>query len=481
MLTFKSPKSHWWDCLVLFFLAFGVLLFDLHWARLDTRPPHPDMGRHLWTSLAYLHLFHPEHFYRLWTNYYFYPPFRYWITIPFYLIFGDNFETAILSNLVFIFILTFSVYGLGKELWGRLTGILAAIFILANPFYVGQFKEYQLDAPLGAMVALSLYLLVKTKDFDDRKYSIWFGVSLGLGMLTKWTFFFAMVLPTALSLVRARRNGKVANGFLVVLFGFLVSAIWYLNHPRMLFTDVFLLKTQEGDQPLLTLDTLSFYLRALNPQLFLLPLLMFVFGLARFFRDGTKGRRKYLVVEFLIGNYIFFTMLHKDYRYTMPMLVGIALMSVYWIQEIQRKHIKLALVLSFAAYEVATFFIVSFGASWLPPETRIGPLIVFGQHGYLIGPPVKDDWHQEEIVEMISRAPLKTKAVFYDGLESNYFNSWGWAYFCEKYGVKRSDKIEDASFLIIRGKRPLDIRVGFDSIKEFLLPDGTNVKVLKRL
>jgi len=39
------------------------------------------------------------------------------------------------------------------------------------------------------MVALSVYLLIRTDYFGNKKYSALFGLSVGLGMLTKWTYF----------------------------------------------------------------------------------------------------------------------------------------------------------------------------------------------------------------------------------------------------------------------------------------------------
>ena len=155
------------------------------------------MGRHLWTSLLYLHELRLRTFYHLWTNYYYYPPFRYWTTLPFYLAFGTSLKVAVLSNIVFIALLVFSMYGIGRELWDRTTGLLSALFISALPLIASQFKEYQLDSELTAMVAWSLYALIRTREFSNRRDSLWFGLTFGLGMLTKWTFFNCMALPLA--------------------------------------------------------------------------------------------------------------------------------------------------------------------------------------------------------------------------------------------------------------------------------------------
>jgi 4-amino-4-deoxy-L-arabinose transferase-like glycosyltransferase len=59
-----------------------------------------------------------------------------------------------MSNVVFIAIMAYSIYGIGFELWNRTTGLLSSLFVLSMPMLVSQFKEYQLDAQLSAMAAL---------------------------------------------------------------------------------------------------------------------------------------------------------------------------------------------------------------------------------------------------------------------------------------------------------------------------------------
>ncbi|MER3412370.1 MAG: 4-amino-4-deoxy-L-arabinose transferase, partial [Thermoleophilia bacterium] len=79
-------------------------------------------------------------------------------------------------------------YGLGRRLWGRGTGLLAALLVATSPMLASLFKDFMLDAPLTAMTALALYLLVRSQELARRGASIALGVACGLGMLTKWSF-----------------------------------------------------------------------------------------------------------------------------------------------------------------------------------------------------------------------------------------------------------------------------------------------------
>src|SRR5262249_15042763 len=156
---------------------------------------HWDMGHHLFDSLVYEHLSlaHPL---RLLETYTYYPPFVYWTTDVFYALLGsDALWVAELSNTVFVAILVFSTYGLGSRLWGRRVGTLAAVFVVTTPMLVTAFKEYMLDAPLTAMVALALYLLVAGDRFAGRGHALALGAACGFGLLTKWTFAVVLALP----------------------------------------------------------------------------------------------------------------------------------------------------------------------------------------------------------------------------------------------------------------------------------------------
>ena len=105
----------------------------------------------------------------------------YWVTDVFYAVLGTGRGIAILSNVVFLAILVFSTYGIGKALWSSRVGLLAALFAVTAPMFVSQFKEYMLDAPLAAMVAAALYFLIRCGSFSDRRFSLWFGVACGGG------------------------------------------------------------------------------------------------------------------------------------------------------------------------------------------------------------------------------------------------------------------------------------------------------------
>jgi len=133
-------------------VVLAVTAVNVAWLAVETRPPHWDMAHHLANSLVYLHsIGDPVPFL---TGYLFYPPLAYWVTDVFYAVTGSEaMWVAAVSNVVWMAILVFSTFGIGKRLWNARVGWLSVVFVLAAPIIVSSSKEYMLDVPQTAMAA----------------------------------------------------------------------------------------------------------------------------------------------------------------------------------------------------------------------------------------------------------------------------------------------------------------------------------------
>ncbi len=124
-----------------------------------------------------------------------YPPVTYLVTQVFYVLGGVSTTSARLSLSFFVVIFLLSMFGIGKELGGRYSGAVVMALAAASPHILNLSRFYFLEFPQTAMTALSLYLLLKTDGFVNRKYSLIFGVVLALSFLTKWSTAFFMIVP----------------------------------------------------------------------------------------------------------------------------------------------------------------------------------------------------------------------------------------------------------------------------------------------
>jgi 4-amino-4-deoxy-L-arabinose transferase-like glycosyltransferase len=382
---------------------------NLIWIARDTRPPFWDMADKQTAAL---------HIYDAFANFgvralvliprvtEFYPPLYQSVVAAFYALFGKTIDAAQWANLPAIALLFIATYAVGRTLlMNPLAAATAAVLVNFYPYLLWLSRETLVDYWLTAMVALAIWLLILTREFSDRTKSIAFGVICGLGMLTKWTFAFFLVLPALWMARKNWRNAGIAAGTAA-----LVAAYWYIPAGQSLLTLYRINSAQsvtEGDPNRLTLQAIIFYVRAMEGyQLFLPLFLLFIAGsilLAKNFE-----REWIPVVLWIIGGWLglmFFQ--NKDPRYTAPLLPAVALISA---QIFQRKEV---LVLLLVPLLVLQHYLVSFGVTALPPRVVLaqgveGPLSwhwnLYTQSYFgLWGAPANEDWRIEHVLQTITR------------------------------------------------------------------------------
>jgi hypothetical protein len=103
----------------------------------------------------------------------------------FYSAFGRSLFSAKLSLLPYLCILIFSTYQIGRLMISPFAGCISAYLVFMSPLIFTSSRQFQLDFPLSAMVALSIALLLASDTFKQRKYSFLFGLALGWMLLIK--------------------------------------------------------------------------------------------------------------------------------------------------------------------------------------------------------------------------------------------------------------------------------------------------------
>jgi len=166
-----------------------------------------------------------------------YPPLAYLIANLFYVFWGTSSMVARLSIQVFTVIFLLSMFGIGYKL-GKYPGAFSATLLAgASPYVLKYSKLYFLDFPQAAMTALSLYLLLKTEGFRDRKYSLLFGLALAGALLTKWTTAFFISLPVLWFVVplfsRNRRFLTVMKIFSPLAGFSILGTAWYFRQAQL--------------------------------------------------------------------------------------------------------------------------------------------------------------------------------------------------------------------------------------------------------
>lgn len=424
----------------------GVLI----WRSIDQRPPHWDMARHLYTAEVYSQLLSGHQWLDLIWHYMYYPPLLYIWAAKWQALFGHSVMSAVVSNVLWVGLIVGSMIAIGRSLRVQYAGILGSVFFLTMPLVGSVIRDFQIDIPLTAMVALTLAVLIRTKRFTSLNWSLFCGICFGLGMLTKWTYPAFVALPAAVVMLaglstKHDRRLVLQNIITSLAVGTVIAQPWYVRNIDAVRGDFRANGTaagvNEGDPAIRSLAGLLWYPRAILRDYLWLPWLAPV---AAAFAHALKTRSQNLSLETLVllssslGGLLCFTLLrNKDARYILPIFVGVSIWAGVQLASWLRKNptqlltglIGALIVLSY----LATSFI-SFNANLV-----FGPLTWWRSTGYITGSPERAQWCQEE---SFMRARTYSSVVQAGGIDSIWYNDWGNRYFAmrEKVAAESADK-----------------------------------------
>lgn len=440
-----------------------ICLLALHvtanciWLAQDTSPPAWDPSGHLTQSLDYYDILTAGKFGNVFLDSNRYPPLVYVTTTPFYLMFGRSEDVACMSLMQYLAILIFSTYFLGRYMFNRTTGLLSAFLVSMYPVIFGLTRQYFLDLPLTAMAALGVLILIQGRNLKTQKDYLSIGLILLLGTLTKIQYVVFLAGPLIVLFIgQFVKEKKKENTFLkasieislgivclaLVLSIWLIPNIGYNSH--IISRSLYLLS---GDwlQNVFSEAVLHYFFALIYQASF--PLFLFFAAGLCFLAKQKNNIFSLALLSWIILPYMFFTIEMLDYRYTMPFLPAVALLSTYWITNIKKESLKKALILLLLLISVAQFLLLSFesdagtykrvvqimapvsshdvstaplaGNRWM---TQNGSYYT-GNAGYdvyfsgcanpitVTYPPRKEDWKTNRILELINRTKKEDNAT----------------------------------------------------------------------
>jgi 4-amino-4-deoxy-L-arabinose transferase-like glycosyltransferase len=318
-------------------LLFAVLCaVTVVWILIDRRPPEWDHANHLERAVdcyRRLRIVSDSAVREILESSSFYPPLVTCAAGALYFVFPIAPLTAQAVMMGVLGLAMACLYGLGRRLADTETGLWAAFFLGTAPFVVFSLTNFQLDLPLAAMVAMTLYTLVRAEDFSEPRWSLALGLALGLGMLTKPPFAVYTAPPLAWSLWRAcrsperrRRLGWAATSLAV---GVVLALPWYgprlFGLPMQILNRSFKQAAEQQNAEPLTAAGLLYYPRTLPTQLGLLAGLLLLWGLWALRKN--RAARPLLWMAILAPFLVFSLIQNKNLRYTLPILPAAALVA----------------------------------------------------------------------------------------------------------------------------------------------------------
>ena len=388
---------------------------DLVWIAIDTRPPFWDMANHANWSLGVLRDFQHNGVAALFTlpqDSGSYPPLYYLVTAIFYAVFGSTIDAAQLANLPAIVLLGLATYGIARHLMGPGAAVLAAMIANFIPLMLWLSRETMLEYWLTAMVALSMWAFLKTKEFSNPKWTLAFGLCCGLGMLTKWTFVIFVALPAIWA--ARKRPGNAVKGFAIAA---VVASYWYI--PQFYTMPQFWRQnaaaaTFERD-PSAIPQSMLFYVRAFEGSVLFLPLFVLTAaGIVLVFLNWRNSFPKWTPLALsLIGSICGLMLLPStDPRYAVGVLPA---MAVFAAAPLEKRTSAQGVLAGFLVFQ---HVLVSFGIPQLPERVVLmrgpeGPLpfdwnIYTQTYFNLWGKPERQEWHIEDVLKRVSTGATGT-------------------------------------------------------------------------
>jgi len=216
-------------------------------------------------------------------------------------------------------------YAIGKALYGRLPGALAAAVLALMPYHVVVSRQFLLDGPMVFFATLTLYMLTR---FGKSQRPAWLyaaGVTMGLTVLSKETGIIMMgAIYTFLALspkVRVRIRDLLVASVLALLviapFPITILLAGGASTGRSYLTWQ-LFRRPNHDW--------FFYFQVIPPALGIVTVILAVLGLVVLWRE--RSWRESLLLSWIFIPFAFFQIWPvKGFQYLLPIAPAVALLA----------------------------------------------------------------------------------------------------------------------------------------------------------
>jgi len=282
----------------------------------------------------------------------------------YYRIFGLTTKNELVINTLFLIILLISVYKIGEHMYNKQIGILSSIFINSFCIIIIISKRAAREFPLLSILALTFWMLLKTDYFRDRKFSLLFGLALGLTSLVKYSFI-VYVLPMSLYIIYSlkfvynnfynKKHKKISkkiltNIFIALIIFFIISLSWYLVHFLGVFNEMkyrlYEDPTEAGKLDLDLLSNITYHYKAmLNYNIGFLFTILFTLGIIYKFLNKSKFEEKLLITTFMIPYLFFIFMPIKAIYHLVPIYFVIPIITTEFIFKLKKLRLSLFIIL----------------------------------------------------------------------------------------------------------------------------------------
>jgi hypothetical protein len=397
-----------------------------------------------------------------------------------YFIFGLNSHLELIINILYLIIALWAIYGIGRIIFDERVGFLAAFVFSTFPGVIVKTRQISSEFMLACLMPLVFLFLLQTDFFRNRKYSVLFGISLGVMALAKWefplTFFVPFMLYLFYSFFSLRKSAIQLSGmvtpFAHLLLSIFIATIVALPWYGVGFQDAYWrIFCYNEDKVLLSnnvslsrdwlIQKISFYLFALANGgihffyfvLFILSVLFVILSL--FDKKPFLSIRRRFFYLFFLCLWIFVTylllsfMAVQNLSHALAILPAVAIVISLGVLSRKNHYLRRFLIGSILIYGVCAYarsfviikpfdFINSIRLKMTPRRNlglelvNLNHPLVFAWEGKRLYEPDERDWKEKEIIAFIqqdSRILGRKPLVYFLGLTIEEFTVFTLQYY----------------------------------------------------
>lgn len=270
----------------------------------------------------------------------------------------------IFVNYIFFLAGLYCIYQIGKLISSIKTGQISMILFSLTPAVYSLSRFYgRQDYHVMIMMIISIFCLIKTDFFTNRKWTISYSIFVALGLLCKDSFIVYFIIPYIYIIVRSLKNNLSKNVIINIILSFIIilllSSIHYLR-PIIIFKLFF--------EPISETKTLSILQNifkltfGLSQELLALPLfILFIISFLWYLLKYKNTYKQILVLWLFIPWITLLLMQHyKESIFCMGMIPPIIIISSIYITKIHKTILRQILIYIFIILGLLQFFEYSF-------------------------------------------------------------------------------------------------------------------------
>lgn len=309
--------------------------------------------------------------------------------ILFFLYSKEYFDLIIIFiNYIFFLIGLYFIYRISLEISSKKTGNISMILFSLLPAIYGLSRFYgRQDYHVMIIMIVNIYCLIKTDYFNDRKWSILYAISVGLGLMTKDIFIVYFFIPCLyffrISLKENINFKKILNIVFIVTISCLISCLHYFR--RLILLKIFF-------EPITEISTVSIFhdIRkltfGLSEELLSLPFfILFLVGLVWYTIKYKNKHKSLLLLWLFVPWFIIFSIKHyKNSIFCIGLIPPIVLISSIYLSNIKINFLRkmlMALIIIIGLFQYIEYsYSINFGLSKIELNHKSFHFMYFDKH-----------------------------------------------------------------------------------------------------